>query len=448
MKERVFRAGFWSASGFALNLVIRFGSSLLMTRLLLPEMFGLMSLATTFIVGLSMFSDLGLRQFVVQSARGSDPAYLNTAWSIQIVRGAVLCMLTLGLGIVFLVAQRWSLLPANSVYASPDLPAILGALSLTSFVTGFTSTRLLEANRSLALGLVTRNEVAAQLFGLLVMVIWVSIDRSVWALVAGNLGSNFCRVVLSHFWLPGVRNRWYWNEAAAREILGLGKWIFLASILGFLVNSGDQLLLAGLVDSKTLGLYVIAALYVSSTEAILAKLMNDVSLPTFSEIVRERRRDLKRNYYRFHLLLAAVSYTSSGFLIMFGPSMIHILYDKRYAAAGAMVAALAPLLLTLPFRLSTQSFLALGRAELQSHTLAIRLLSLFILAPVGFYLYGFWGALTGVVLSQFSYIPLIIFYNVRHDLFDYRREVASSVFFLGGIGLGWLCSSVADRIFT
>jgi hypothetical protein len=42
LKQRVLNAGMWSLAGFALSLVIRLGSNLLMTRLLAPEMFGVM----------------------------------------------------------------------------------------------------------------------------------------------------------------------------------------------------------------------------------------------------------------------------------------------------------------------------------------------------------------------------------------------------------------------
>ncbi|MGY3346692.1 MULTISPECIES: oligosaccharide flippase family protein [unclassified Bradyrhizobium] len=441
LRQRVMRAGFWSVSGLAFNFALRFGSNLLMTRLLLPEMFGLVSLATTFMVGLTMFSDLGLRQFVVQSARGDQPSYLNTAWVIQIVRGLIIWILALCLSLALVVAEKWSWLPTSSVYASPALPFVLGVLSFATVIAGFTSTKLFHANRGLALGLITRNEVASQLFGLILMVVWVLVDRSVWALVAGSLGSTLARVIASHLWLPGPPNRWEWNAAAARELVQVGKWIFLASILGFLVNSGDQLLLAGYADAPTLGLYVIASLYVGSAESILGKLMNDVSFPAFSEIVRNRRVDLKRSYYGFHTLYAGIAYMGSGFLMTFGEPLVRVLYDDRYKAAGPMLVVLAPILITVPFRLVTQSLLALGRPELQSHVLSVRMVSLFVLTPLGFHTFGFSGALWGIVLSHFTYLPLIVWYNIRHELFDFRRELTSLLFLPAGMVLGMLSSA-------
>lgn len=446
LKERVLKAGLWSLAGFALNMIIRFGSNLVMTRLLMPEMFGLMSIASTVMVGLAMFSDLGLKQFVVQNKRGNESSYLNTAWVIQILRGVLLWILAVGISLVILVAGRLGLLPENSVYASQDLPPVVAVLSFSAVIGGLTSTKSFEANRGLSLGLITGIEIVSQIVGLVCMIAWVTIDRSVWALVAGGIGSTLARTVLSHVWLPGVGNRWEWDTAAALEIVRLGKWIFLASILGFLVNSGDQLLLAGFVNPTILGLYVIASLYVSSVDGILSKLMNDVSLPAFSEVVRERPADLKKSYYRFHFIIAAIAYFSSGFLMTSGQLLIGLLYDSRYEASGLILEITAAVLLTVPFRLATQSFLALGMPQLQSHVILVRLISLVIFTPIGFYYFGLTGALSGIVFSHFSYVPLIVKYNLKHKLFDVQKEFYLLVFAPLGFVTGMLLTSVIGHV--
>lgn len=423
LKQRVLKAGVWSLSGFALSSIIRLGSNLLMTRLLAPEMFGVIALAFTMIMGLSMFSDVGLKQNVVYSRRGHNSIFLNTAWVLQASRGILLWVVACCLCFAILMAVRFNLVPLNSVYAAPSLPYVLAALSFSAVISGFESTKFLEGSRSVLLGKITSIEIISQIAGLLGMLMWVLVDRSVWALVAGALTSSLVRTILSHTWLPGTRNRWEWDKEAAQEIVHYGKWILLASVLGFLVSSGDRLILGGLVDSTTLGLYSIASLIVGSLEGLLSKIMSDVAFPAFSEVVRNRIADLKKNYYRILFILASASYFTSGFLVSSGQSLINLLYDRRYEDAGWMLAVLAASLMTVPFRLSTQSFLALGLPKLQSYTVIVRLCSLFILTPVAFNYFGFGGALAAIVFSHFSYLPLTIFFNVRNQLFDLSREL-------------------------
>jgi O-antigen/teichoic acid export membrane protein len=421
-------------------MVLRFGSSMLMTRLLKPEMFGVMSIATTVMVGLAMFSDVGLRQNIVQSPRGNEPDYLNTAWTVQIIRGLLLLSIGLCVSGGIYWTTTWGYVPANSVYASPSLPGVIAVLSISAVIAGFESTKQYQASRDLLLGSITRNEIIAQVSGLVCMISWTLYDRSIWALVAGGLCGSLVKAVLSHLLLNGVRNRWAWERRAVHEFIHFGKWIFMASILGFLVNSGDRLLLGGLVNSTTLGVYTIASLIATSVEGILSRIMADVSFPAFSEVVRERRADLKQIYYRFLVFIASVAYFTSGSLMTFGQSLIDLLYDPRYEQAGWMLEILSAVLLTIPFRLATQSFLALGKPSLQTKIVLARLIVLFAGTPIVSHYFGLPGAVLTIVLSHFVSLPIIIFYNVRHELFDLRKETYMAGFIIAGLVCGKLAS--------
>ena len=120
----------------------------------------------------------------------------------------------------------------------------------------------------------------------------------------------------------------------------------------------------------------------------------------------------------------------------FGGSFINLLYDSRYQPAGWMLEMLAATLIAIPFRLTTQSFLALGMPKLQSKVLIVRLVALFSATPIGFSFFGPEGALVGIVFSQFSAIPMIALYNIRHKLFDLRSELYLLAFVPLGLGAG------------
>jgi hypothetical protein len=77
----------WTIAGYGASQVMRFGGNLILTRLLLPEYFGLMALVNIPIIGLQLFSDVGIIPSIVQNKRGDEPGFYNTAWTLQIVRG-------------------------------------------------------------------------------------------------------------------------------------------------------------------------------------------------------------------------------------------------------------------------------------------------------------------------------------------------------------------------
>jgi O-antigen/teichoic acid export membrane protein len=435
LKQRVLNAGAWSLLGYAFGQVIRFGSNLLMTRLLVPEMFGVMAIATMVMVCLGMFSDVGLAQSVIQSKRGSDPAFLNTIWVTQIIRGALLWLFASGIGLLLLLADRIGMVPRGSVYADPSLPYVIAILSIALIIGGGQSTKLFEASRNLLISRITRNVIAAQIAGLLCMIGWASIDRSIWALVAGSLCSTFVTAVLSHVWLPGIANRWDWDRSAFLEVIHFGKWIFASSILGFLAFNGDRMLLAGLVNATLLGVYVIAFLFFSSVDQMMTRIITDVSFPALSEIARERRVDLKANYYRFYMAIASFAYCCSGVLMISGHTLIGLLYDPRYEQAGWMLEVLAVALSAIPLRMAASCLLALGLPRLYSHLMAIRVIGLFLLVPLGFHFFDIPGALWAIVMSYFSSLPATIYYMIKHGLFDLRKELLPLPAWIAGMFL-------------
>jgi O-antigen/teichoic acid export membrane protein len=75
LRKRALRAGSWNLVSQVASQVMRLGGNLIMARLLLPEMFGVMVIATTVSVLLHLLSDVGLRQNIIQSHRGDDPDF-------------------------------------------------------------------------------------------------------------------------------------------------------------------------------------------------------------------------------------------------------------------------------------------------------------------------------------------------------------------------------------
>jgi O-antigen/teichoic acid export membrane protein len=436
LKRRAINAGLWSVAGYGVGQIIRFASNLLFTHLLVPEVFGVMAIAYILMSGIAMFTDVGIKQNIVRRAEGMDSKFVNTAWSIQNIRGSLLWLIALAVSLIVYLANYLNLVPRDSVYANPVLPQIIAVVSLTAVMAGFESTKTSEASRNLAIGRITQIEIVSQIAGLLAMLILVSIHRSIWVLVAGAICSTTVAVVLSHVWLPGISNRWEWDKAALHEILSFGKWIFVSSIVGFLAISGDRLILGGLVDSTTLGIYSIAFLMFGSVEQLLSKVVGSIAFPAISQIVRDRPHHVKINYYKILTTLATFAYVSSGILIVSGQSIVELLYDHRYWPAGWMLQILAVGLVAIPSQIAAQYFLAIGRPDISFRVISARLLTLAALVPLGFLSFGVVGALWGVVASRFICVPVLMFYSVKAGLIDARKEFALLPLVVLGMCLG------------
>jgi len=93
--KKAFHAATFVILGFGFSQVIRLFSNILLTRLLIPEFFGIMALSQVVFQGLGLFSDLGIGQGIIRSNRADEPQFLNTAWTLQVIRGFVLFLLVL-----------------------------------------------------------------------------------------------------------------------------------------------------------------------------------------------------------------------------------------------------------------------------------------------------------------------------------------------------------------
>lgn len=450
LRSRIVRAGSWTLSAHVANQFLRLVSNLIMTRLLVPEMFGVMALASVILTGLQLFSDIGLNQGVIQSKRGHELAYLNTAWTVQILRGALIWAIALAVAAMLHQIGTLNWLPVGSAYGDPILPLVIAIIAVNALIGGFVSTRIATANRNLTVGRQTVLELISQVAGLIFMVVWAVIDRSIWALVAGTLFTTMLRVLFSHTLVTGERNQLHWDREAFADIYKFGKWVFLTSIFGFLAASGDRLILGCLVDSTTLGIYSIAFFIVGALKDIISKFNAKVAFPALSEVSRDRRHELRRVYYKFRLPLDLFALFSLGALFACGSMIVKVLYDERYSSAGWMIEVLAISLLASRFDLSGQCFMAIGKPKLLLPLTLTRLAVNFIGIPLGYFIWGIEGAVWAVVFGFISTIPLYVVLMARHEIFDTRKEAVVLPIILFGYVIGkgglWAYSSYPSML--
>ncbi|HEY0869143.1 MAG TPA: oligosaccharide flippase family protein, partial [Acidothermaceae bacterium] len=169
LRFRAVWGAMWAVGGLGATQVIRFASNLVLTRLLFPEAFGLMSLVQVFLAGLHMFSDVGVTPAIIQSNRGNDPRFLNTAWTIAVVRGCLLW-----------VAACILAYPASIFYREPMLLRLMPAVGFTAALSGLNSTKLATANRELSLKRITIIDLSSYVASMIVTIVLSWLWRSVW----------------------------------------------------------------------------------------------------------------------------------------------------------------------------------------------------------------------------------------------------------------------------
>jgi O-antigen/teichoic acid export membrane protein len=428
LRRRAAKASIWSIAGIGMNSALRLASNLLMTHLLVPQAFGLMAMVTTLHIGLTMFTDIGIQQSVVRAQNGNDPTYLRVAWIVQAARGLMIAALViLAAGLLWILAP--GLAPKGTVYAEPVLPGLIAVSSLVMIFKGLESTTQWLAARNMDVGRLTLVNLSNQLIALVAMAGFAQINASVWALLAGMLVGAGSRTVLSNMVFPGPRMGFEWNREISDELWGYGKWIMGASILGFVANQADRLILGALLGTETFGYYVIATVWVQAFNMVIQKLTTQVGFSAFSEVLRDRPGRIGVVFRRFSNGIDAICIT--GFLLCLagGPWLIHLLYKPSYATAATFMPLLALSILPRRFNCLGALVLSSGNSMATMQIAASRAIAICVGLPLGFHLFGMTGALLAVALSQVAGVPLVI----RKAAPILRGEVTREILWVGAI---------------
>lgn len=426
---RVMRSSAFTALGYGASQAMRLASNLVLTRLLFPEAFGMMALVSVFIVGLTMFSDVGVGPSILQHRRGDDRDFLNTAWTVQVIRGGILWIMTMALA-----------LPVAHFYDQPQLALLLPVAGISLLIHGFEPTRIETAARHLQLGRVTALDLTAQAIGIVAMVIMALVLQSVWALVVGWIISAIARLVLMSRYLPGEGNRLRWEPEAARDLIHFGVWLFLSTACGFLVAQGDKAILGKYLTLEHLGLYNIGFFLASFPLLLGQTVTGRILIPLYRERPPGASAGNFRAIRRMRFGMTACIMALVAVMAFLGEGIVALMYDDRYAAAGAILVLIAVIQIPQVIGMTyDQSALAAGDSRNYFYFTLARATFLTLGMIIGAESMGLVGALVGQGLAAIASYPVLIWLARRHCAWDGLHDVFFAVV---GVGLAVLALAV------
>ncbi len=315
----------WTTIAQFAGLGIRLVSTVIVARFLPPSAYGLLGAAMAAVTMLEWLTDLGIVPGLTRSAHGDREEWLRTGWSLNFTRGIGLALA----GIV--LAWPWS-----ALMRQPELGPILAALALRPAILALRSPGSLLYRRRMNFKAVAIEEILQTLAGATATLITAVLTGSVWALVVGTLVGAGSVVATSYVLAPG-RPRFTWNPEALKELRHFGTGVMLNTIAMAMSQNLDRLAGPRVVTIEELGLYSVAANLAAVGEGLLVR-MCDVHFAALSrkaipadqtaEHVRVRRRLI----VPFLIFFAVAAFAA--------PSVVRLLYDARYHAAGIVLSIL------------------------------------------------------------------------------------------------------------
>lgn len=397
LEKKAIRGVVWSILEYGSNMGLRVVSSLVLTRLLAPMYFGEITLVMTLIVGINLLSDFGLAPSVIQSPQGDDPDFLNTAWTIQVIRG-------IGLWLIALVIT-W---PMAIFYHDPQLKLLLPVLALSTLISSFNSTNLLTLSRHLGVRRLFAIDGSTAVVSLIVTIVWAYLWPSVWAIVFGQIISTIFRLVVSHIpkLTPGIRNTFCWDKKSLHSIVHFGKWILIGTAFFFFASQADRLILGRLISLALLGVYGLAYQLSDVPRQIILALGGRVAYPFISKLIHMTMEEFRAKFlhYRFYTLLLGAALLSV--MVVWGHLIVLFLYDRRYQDAAWMIPILAVgLWHTLLYQTTAPVLFALGKPRYNAVGNAAYCMTMLVGLPLAFHFWGMTGAVVAIAAGD---LPLYL----------------------------------------
>jgi len=420
LMPRAMRSAGLNLMGFGFSQVLRLGSNLILTRLLFPEAFGVMAMVSVFLMGLAMFSDVGVGPAIMQSKRGDDRDFLNTAWTIQIIRGTCLFLVA--------VALTW---PMALYFGEPDLVWYLPVAALTQLILGFQPTRYETANRHLRAGRVTVLDMTTQVIGVVIAIALAWWWQSVWALVISGVISAAAQVILFDLFLPGERNKLRWEAEARHELIHFGKWVFLSTIAGFAIGQADKVVIGGYLGTHDFGIYNIGFFWASFPLMMGSVVVRKVMIPIYRESPPGASRGNFLRLRRLRMLATAGMIALVMVPAFFGGWLIALLYDPRYLAAGGVVVLISAMQIPAIIGVTyDQAALAAGDSRRFFVLAATRAAFVVTGMVIGITYWGLPGALAGQGAAMLAAHPVVGWLASRQGAWDPLNDLGFYV--IGG----------------
>lgn len=422
LEKRALRASIWSILEYGSNMGLRVVSSLVLTRLLLPAYFGEMTLVMTMIVGVNLLSDIGLAPSVIQSPRGDDPLFLNTAWTIQVGRGLVLWLIA--------IAISW---PVAAFYHDPKLRMLLPVLALGTLISSFNSTGLLTLSRHMGVRRLFAIDGSTAVLNVLVSIAWAYFKPSVWAIVGGQLVSTSFRLCLSHISsvTPGIRNSFAWDRESVSNIIHFGKWIMVGTAFFFFASQADRLVLGRLISLTLLGIYGLAYSLSDIPRAIILALATRVAYPFISKIIDQPVEDFRVKFLRYRLLVLLAGAAMLTVVANFGHLLILKLYDHRYHEAAWMIPILAlGLWHTLLYQTTAPVLFSLGKPKYNAFGNAAYCIGITAGIPIAFHFFGMVGAVIAVAAGDLPLYAVIQYGATREGVRPLLQDLQLTLAFV------------------
>ncbi len=333
LKERTLRGGSARVLAQAINLSLRVGSVMVLSRLLEPKDFGLLGMVTAFTGVLDLLRDFGLSTASVQRAAVTEEQTSTLFW-INVSVGAALAGIAVALAPVI-----------GSLYHEPRLFALTCVVASGFLFNGAGIQHAALLQREMRFTALACISIAALVVGTSVGVLGAKTGHGYWALAAMTVSQPLtatCCFWAVTGWVPGPPRK----AVGVRSMMRFGSAITLNGIITYVGFNLEKVLLGRFWGASALGIYSRAYQLIRIPTDNLNSAVGEVAFSALSRIQNDSAR-LRSYFLKGYSLVLALSLPITMACALFPDDLIFVLLGPKWKIAAPIFRLLAPTILVL-----------------------------------------------------------------------------------------------------
>lgn len=316
IESKAFKGTAWLAFFKFISQTFSWITTIIVARILVPEDYGLMEMATV-ITGYAMiFSELGLGAAIIHRPNPTERELSSIFW------------FSFSLSVLFAFGCFAVAHPTALLFHEPRVIPVTQAVSALFLVSGLQIVPLNLLKKELNFKSIGKIEMTGTLISCVSMLIISSRGGGVWTLIGGHIIRNvtkLCLIYMNVRWRPKL----CFNFNDAKSYLKFGIPLTLGGSLNYIYEKSDKFFAGRAWSSNMLGHYSFAKQLAQIPTDKIVTLINQVSFPAFSRMQYEKER-----FNKFYLNIVKATATIvfplfvGGFLV--GDNLIKLILNEQW----------------------------------------------------------------------------------------------------------------------
>lgn len=388
----------WTASTRLAGQLVNWAITLLVIRLLIPQDYGLMAMATVITAFFATVSEMGLGLAVIQS-ESIDRAKLRQVF------GAVLLI-----NLCIFAGLQLSAPFIASFYKEARLEDIIRVLAIQFLLMSANTIPNAMLQRDMQFKKLTLAEMTTSICGNTCVLIAAWQGLGVWSLVIGALLDNGLKAIALNILSP-IRVLPSFHFTDTRKLFSFGGYVASSRVLWYFMAQSDVLIAGRMLGKDLLGYYSVSMYLASLPMQKIAVIINQVTFPAFARMQNQPEL-IAKQVIRALRMLGMVAFPVLWGMSSVAPELVSFILGEKWAQA---VLPLTVLPFIIPLRM-VSAFLSttvqsVGRGDIDFWNTMTGVLVM----PLAFFL-GSQHGLEGLVLAWVIGVPVVFAINARRAL--------------------------------